>query len=58
MFAKGKQVNIPVLITYVRQRKLYFRRLGLDRQCRIVNLHESGEYFYGENLIKARMSIT
>ena len=58
MFAKGKQVNIPVLITYVRQRKFNFRRLGLDRQCRIVNLHESGEYSYGENLIKARMSIT
>ena len=28
-FGKGKPVNIPVPLLYVRQRRLYFRRIGL-----------------------------
>ena len=43
MLAKGKQVNIPVLIEYVRQRKPYLRHLGLDEHCISVNNNEPEE---------------
>ena len=56
---KGKQVNIPVLFMYVRQRKSFCWHFRLDQHnfC-YVKWHKSREYCNNENLIKAMNSVS
>ena len=54
---KGRPVNIPVKLLYVRQRKSDVRRFGLGGQSiNTVNSHNTGESCHEEILYKVRNS--